>query len=154
MSEPERTAFRALQELGLIDAFRLFEQPERAFSWWDYRMMAFAATGLRIDHLLVSPALREACRSCSVDKEPRRLERPRTTHRWCWNWPETMSPSLSPTDTTQLDAPLPGAGRPFGAGAHLPAAQRAVDARACGAMLFDDRQACEGFPSWSRARYG
>ena len=77
VSAPERDAFRALQDLGLIDAFRLFEQPERAFSWWDYRMMAFRRNfGLRIDHLLVSPALREACRSCSVDKEPRRLERP------------------------------------------------------------------------------
>ena len=77
VSEPERAAFRALQALGLIDAFRLFEQPERAFSWWDYRMMAFRRNfGLRIDHLLVSPALREACRSCVVDKEPRRLERP------------------------------------------------------------------------------
>ena len=77
VSEPERAAFRALQDLGLIDAFRLFEQAERAFSWWDYRMMAFRRNfGLRIDHLLVSPALRAACRSCVVDKEPRRLERP------------------------------------------------------------------------------
>ena len=77
VSEPERAAFRALTGLGLIDAFRLFEQPERSFSWWDYRMMAFRRNfGLRIDHLLVSPALREACRSCVVDKEPRRLERP------------------------------------------------------------------------------
>ena len=77
VSEPERAAFRALQDLGLIDSFRLFEQPERVFSWWDYRMLAFRRNfGLRIDHLLVSPALREACRSCTVDKEPRRLERP------------------------------------------------------------------------------
>ena len=77
VSEPERAAFRALQGLGLIDSFRLFEQPERVFSWWDYRMLAFRRNfGLRIDHLLVSPALREACRSCTVDKEPRRLERP------------------------------------------------------------------------------
>ena len=77
VSAPERAAFRALQDLGLIDAFRLFEQPERAFSWWDYRMMAFRRNfGLRIDHLLVSPALRAACRSCVVDKGPRRLERP------------------------------------------------------------------------------
>lgn len=77
VSAPERAAFRALQDLGLIDAFRLFEQPERAFSWWDYRMMAFRRNfGLRIDHLLVSPALRAACRSCVVDKAPRRLERP------------------------------------------------------------------------------
>ncbi|MCB1901028.1 MAG: exodeoxyribonuclease III [Rhodocyclaceae bacterium] len=77
VSEPERAAFRALLQLGLSDAFRLFEHPERSFSWWDYRMMAFRRNfGLRIDHLLVSPALREHCRSCEVDKAPRKLERP------------------------------------------------------------------------------
>lgn len=77
VSEPERAAFRALLELGLIDAFRLFEQPERSFSWWDYRRMAFRRNfGLRIDHILVSPALGESCTACVVDKDPRRLERP------------------------------------------------------------------------------
>ena len=77
VSEPERAAFRALTGLGLIDAFRLFEQPERSFSWWDYRMMAFRRNfGLRIDHILVSPELKPACLSCVVDKAPRKLERP------------------------------------------------------------------------------
>lgn len=77
VSEPERAAFRALLELGLTDAFRLFEHPEKTFSWWDYRMMAFRRNfGLRIDHLLVSPALREQCTSCDVDRAPRKLERP------------------------------------------------------------------------------
>lgn len=77
VSPPEREAFARLVELGLVDAFRLFEQPERSFSWWDYRAAAFRRNfGLRIDHILISAALREACRSCAVDKEPRRLERP------------------------------------------------------------------------------
>lgn len=77
VSPPERAAFRALLELGLVDAFRLFEQPERSFSWWDYRMMAFRRNfGLRIDHLLVSAALRDTCTACAIDKGPRRLERP------------------------------------------------------------------------------
>ncbi len=77
VSEPERTAFAALTDLGLIDAFRLFEQPEPSFSWWDYRMGAFRRNfGLRIDHILVSPALREACSRCIIDKTPRKLERP------------------------------------------------------------------------------
>jgi exodeoxyribonuclease-3 len=54
---PERDAFKALLGLGLTDAFRLFEQDERSFSWWDYRMMAFRRNfGLRIDHLLLSAA--------------------------------------------------------------------------------------------------
>ena len=76
-SEPERDAFRRFLELGLVDAFRLFDQPEKSFSWWDYRMMAFRRNiGLRIDHILLSPELAGRCRACSIDKAPRRLERP------------------------------------------------------------------------------
>ncbi|HRA23139.1 MAG TPA: exodeoxyribonuclease III, partial [Usitatibacteraceae bacterium] len=59
------------------DAFRLFEQPEKSFSWWDYRMAAFRRNmGLRIDHVLLSPALAPRCRSCVIDVAPRKLERP------------------------------------------------------------------------------
>jgi len=76
-SEPERAAFRALLDLGLSDAFRLFEQPEKSFSWWDYRMMGFRRNlGLRIDHVLLSPPLAATCIACSIDKAPRKLERP------------------------------------------------------------------------------
>jgi exodeoxyribonuclease III len=75
VSEQEREAFRALEQLGLRDAFRLFEQPEKSYSWWDYRAMAFRRNmGLRIDHILVSPALQ--CSACTIDKAPRKLERP------------------------------------------------------------------------------
>jgi exodeoxyribonuclease III len=77
VSPPEREAFRALLGLGLEDAFRAFEQPEKTFSWWDYRMMAFRRNfGLRIDHLLVTPALRPRLARCWIDKAPRKLERP------------------------------------------------------------------------------
>ncbi len=77
VSEGERAAYRELLALGLVDVFRGFEQPEKAFSWWDYRMGAFRRNlGLRIDLILCSPALREACRGCYVDTAPRRLERP------------------------------------------------------------------------------
>jgi exodeoxyribonuclease-3 len=76
-SEPEREAFRALLALGLKDAFRLFEQPERSFTWWDYRMLAFRRKlGLRIDHILLSDELAQRCTTCSIDVEPRRGERP------------------------------------------------------------------------------
>ena len=77
VSEPEREAFRALVSLGLKDSYRLFEQPEKTFSWWDYRMMAFRRnTGMRIDHILISEALVSQCKSCIIDKAPRKLERP------------------------------------------------------------------------------
>jgi exodeoxyribonuclease-3 len=76
-SEPEREAFRALLSLGLADSFRLFEQPERSFSWWDYRAAGFRRDlGLRIDHVLASPELSRRCTACGIDKAPRRLERP------------------------------------------------------------------------------
>ncbi|MFA5826112.1 MAG: exodeoxyribonuclease III [Gallionellaceae bacterium] len=75
VSGAERTAFKDLLQLGLRDAFRLFEQAEKSYSWWDYRMMAFRRNmGLRIDHILISEALH--CTSCLIDKAPRKLERP------------------------------------------------------------------------------
>ncbi|MBI3370359.1 MAG: exodeoxyribonuclease III [Betaproteobacteria bacterium] len=77
VSEPERDAYRALLALGLKDAFRLFDQPEKSFSWWDYRMMGFRRNaGLRIDHVLLSPTLAARCTACTIDKAPRKLERP------------------------------------------------------------------------------
>lgn len=77
VSEPERAAFRRLLSLGLTDAFRLFEQDEKSFSWWDYRQFAFRRNaGLRIDHVLLSAALVPHCTACSIDKTPRRNEQP------------------------------------------------------------------------------
>ncbi len=76
-SEPERAAFGGLLGLGLADSFRLFDQPEKSFTWWDYRMNGFRRNlGLRIDHILLSSELAARCASCAVDLEPRRLERP------------------------------------------------------------------------------
>jgi exodeoxyribonuclease III len=77
VSPPERAALAALAAVGLQDCFRLFEQPEKAFSWWDYRMMAFRRNaGLRIDLILASQALAQKCGGCHIDKAPRKLERP------------------------------------------------------------------------------
>jgi exodeoxyribonuclease-3 len=76
-SEPERAALGELIALGLTDAFRLFEQPEKQYSWWDYRMMAFRRNrGLRIDHILLSGSLAKRCTACTIDREPRKWEQP------------------------------------------------------------------------------
>ena len=73
----EREHFRRLVALGLHDAFRLFEQPPKSWSWWDYRNLAFRKNqGLRIDHILVSEALKGRVSACSIDKAPRKNERP------------------------------------------------------------------------------
>jgi exodeoxyribonuclease-3 len=77
VSVSERNAFKELLAAGLKDAFRLFEQPDKSFSWWDYRMNAFRRKmGLRIDHILLSEALAKTCTACTIDVEPRRNERP------------------------------------------------------------------------------
>ncbi len=76
-SEPEREALRGLFALGLADSFRLFDQPERSYSWWDYRMLAFQKKqGLRIDHILVSPALAADCTACTIDVAERKGDKP------------------------------------------------------------------------------
>ncbi len=73
----ERAAFQGLLDLGLVDAFRLFEQPAKSWSWWDYRNLAFRKNqGLRIDHILLSQALLPRASACVIDKAPRKLERP------------------------------------------------------------------------------
>ena len=77
VSPAERQAFRSLLDLGLSDAFRLFEQPEKVFSWWNYGPLGFPRNwGLRIDHVLVSPTLAVECQSCHIDTGPRGHERP------------------------------------------------------------------------------
>jgi exodeoxyribonuclease III len=76
-SEPERQAFSNMLALGLKDSFRLFDQPDKAFSWWDYRMMSFRRNlGLRIDHILLSAPLAAKCTASTIDRDVRKLERP------------------------------------------------------------------------------
>lgn len=76
-TDEERAQFRALVGLGLTDAFRLFDQPPKSWSWWDYRNLAFRRNqGLRIDHILVSEALKPRVAACTIDKLPRKNERP------------------------------------------------------------------------------
>ena len=73
----ERDAFRGLIDLGFVDSFRLFDQAEKSFSWWDYRMNGFKRNlGLRIDHILLTAGLAARCTASIIDVEPRKLERP------------------------------------------------------------------------------
>ena len=76
-TDEERYELNALVTLGLTDAHRLFAQPAKSYSWWDYRDMAFRRNrGLRIDHILVSDALKSRVSACWIDKTPRKNERP------------------------------------------------------------------------------
>ena len=73
----EREHFRRLLALGLTDSFRCFEQPEKSYSWWDYRMLGYQKNrGLRIDHILVSDALLPRLLACTIDRVPRKWDKP------------------------------------------------------------------------------
>jgi exodeoxyribonuclease III len=77
VSEPERAALRKVLDAGFADAFRLFPQPEKSFTWWDYRLKAFErGWGLRIDLAMLTPALAKRCTACTIDLAPRERERP------------------------------------------------------------------------------
>jgi len=77
VSEPERAAFKQLQDIGLKDAFRLFDQPDKTYSWWDYRQLGFQKNrGLRIDHILLSEKLAQRCTACTIDRTPRKWQQP------------------------------------------------------------------------------
>lgn len=83
-SELERNAFQRLIGLGMADSFRLFEQAEKTFSWWDYRMLGFQKNkGLRIDLILLSNHLNLRCIAAGIDRAPRKLERP-SDHAPVW----------------------------------------------------------------------
>lgn len=83
-STPERERLAALLELGMKDSYRLFDQEDNTFSWWDYRAAGFRRNrGLRIDLLLISNSLAMSCTASSIDREPRKLERP-SDHAPVW----------------------------------------------------------------------
>jgi len=77
VSPAEREALAAIVTLGFVDVFRRFEQPDKSYSWWDYRAAAFRRKqGLRIDLMLASTALAARCTACHIDPTPRGWERP------------------------------------------------------------------------------
>ncbi|MGH8278194.1 MAG: endonuclease/exonuclease/phosphatase family protein, partial [Gammaproteobacteria bacterium] len=56
---------------------RLHTEGTGHYRWWDYRAGAFRRNqGLRIDHILLSPALAERSSGTSIDRDPRGWERP------------------------------------------------------------------------------
>ena len=73
----ERDHLKALIELGMIDSFRMFDQPGNNFTWWDYRMNGFKRNlGLRIDHILLTKTLASTATESVIDIEPRKSEKP------------------------------------------------------------------------------
>lgn len=72
-----RRAWRALANLGLSDAFRLFYAGGGHYSYWDYQGRAFeTGRGIRIDHFLLSPEIVDRAVSCEIDPTPRGWDQP------------------------------------------------------------------------------
>ena len=73
VSEPERAAFRALLEWGLVDTYRASRSEPGRFTWWDYRAGDFHSNrGMRIDHLLASEPLADRVVWAEIDREARK----------------------------------------------------------------------------------
>jgi len=71
-----REAYRRLVAQGWVDALRVLHPGERVYTFWKYLRNAFERdAGLRIDHLLLSPALATRLTSAEVDRAVRARER-------------------------------------------------------------------------------
>jgi exodeoxyribonuclease-3 len=77
VSEPERTALRAIEATGLTDLTRALHPELPSYSWWDYRNGAFhRGWGLRIDLLYVDVGLLALATDSYVDRDARKGEKP------------------------------------------------------------------------------
>ena len=75
ISEPERAAFRALEEAGLADVVRPLVPT--GFTYWDYKQLRFPRNeGLRIDFILGSHAVSDAVRGAAIHRNERKGEIP------------------------------------------------------------------------------
>lgn len=79
-----RQAYAELVAQGWTDSLRALHPGERVYTFWDYFRNAFSRNaGLRIDHLLLSPALAARLRQAGVDLEARAREKP-SDHAPTW----------------------------------------------------------------------
>lgn len=71
-----RAAWFRLVEQGWTDALRTLHPNTTIYTFWNYWRGAFERdAGLRIDHVLLSPALAPRLKRASVDREPRSWEK-------------------------------------------------------------------------------
>jgi len=71
-----RAAYARLLDQGWTDALRTLHPDETVYTFWDYFRNAYARNaGLRIDHLLLSPALAGRLVKAEIDREVRGWEK-------------------------------------------------------------------------------
>ncbi|MDO8534899.1 MAG: exodeoxyribonuclease III [Xanthobacteraceae bacterium] len=72
-----RAKFRALSQLGLVDAVRAVSDDAGLYTFWDYQGNAFSKNnGIRIDHLLLSPPAADKLAQAGIDRPMRGGEKP------------------------------------------------------------------------------
>lgn len=72
-----RAMYRRMVNLGLTDAFRMFEDGPGHYTFWDYQAASWAKNdGIRIDHILLSPQLADRAQNCRIVKDERGRETP------------------------------------------------------------------------------
>jgi exodeoxyribonuclease III len=98
VSPEERAAFGALEQWGLVDAYRMQHAEPQRYTWWDYRAGMFHKNyGMRIDHLLVTQPVAKRVLWSEIDREARKGK-------------------PVPSDHTPLVIDIDEAGRAFDAG--------------------------------------
>lgn len=76
-SKEEKMLFREIENLGLIDSYRILYPNKTQYTWWDYRGGGYNYNkGMRIDYIFLSPEAASCLVDCQVDEEPRKKERP------------------------------------------------------------------------------
>lgn len=79
-----RAAFERLMAQGWCDSLRQTHPDQRIYTFWDYFRNAYGRdAGLRIDHLLLSPALAGSLKAAGVDRDVRGGEKP-SDHAPTW----------------------------------------------------------------------
>ena len=62
---------------GFTDVFRMHNQEDKQYTFWDYRELSFRRNnGWRLDYIMATAPLAKKCTKCRIDKEPRGREKP------------------------------------------------------------------------------
>jgi len=75
--QPEaRAAYRALQNIGLRDAYMQADGAAHKYTFWDYQAGAWQRdNGIRIDHMLLSPQAADRLENVEIYKKARGMEK-------------------------------------------------------------------------------
>ncbi len=66
-----------IAEWGFTDVFRMHNQADKQYTFWDYRELSFRRNnGWRLDYIMATNGLATKCARCWIDKEPRGMEKP------------------------------------------------------------------------------